>query len=94
MDRIIELMETVDEHIPVPERDVDKPFLMSIEDVVSITGRGTVATGRVERGKLELQKPVEMLGIKESREVVVTGIETFQKTLGEAMAGDDVAVRF
>ena len=91
VEKINELMDAVDEWIPTPERDVDKPFLMSIEDVFTITGRGTVVTGRVERGKLKLNDEVEIVGIKEeTRKVVVTGIEMFRKLLDEAQAGDNI----
>ncbi len=90
-DAIIKLFETVDEYIPNPERDSDKPFLMPVEDVFSITGRGTVATGRVERGVLKVNDEVEIVGIvDEARKVVVTGIEMFRKLLDEAEAGDNV----
>ncbi len=90
-DKIMELMATVDEHIPDPQRDTDKPFLMPVEDVFTITGRGTVATGRVERGTLHLNDEVEIVGIKEeTRKTVVTGIEMFRKLLDEAQAGDNV----
>jgi elongation factor Tu len=90
-DKIMELMSTVDEYIPDPERDTDKPFLMPVEDVFSITGRGTVATGRVERGTLHLSEEVEIVGVKEeTRKVVVTGIEMFRKLLDEAQAGDNI----
>ena len=90
-DKIIELMEAVDSYIPDPVRDTDKPFLMPVEDVFSITGRGTVATGRVERGTLHLNDSVEIVGIKEeNRTVVVTGIEMFRKLLDEAQAGDNI----
>ncbi len=90
-DDIMELMNTVDEYIPNPERDTDKPFLMPVEDVFTITGRGTVATGRVERGTLHLNEPVEIVGIKEeARSTVVTGIEMFRKLLDEAQAGDNI----
>ena len=89
-DKIMELMDTVDEYIPTPERDTDKPFLMPVEDVFTISGRGTVATGRVERGTLHLNDELEILGIKEDvAKTVVTGIEMFRKTLDEAMAGDN-----
>jgi elongation factor Tu len=92
-DRIMELMDAVDEYIPTPERETDKPFLMPIEDVMTISGRGTVATGRVERGTLHIQDPVEILGIKaETQKSVVTGIEMFRKTLDEAQAGDNIGV--
>ena len=90
-DKIMELMATVDEYIPTPERDTDKPFLMPVEDVFTISGRGTVATGRVERGTLHLNDPLEILGIREDvKTTVVTGIEMFRKTLDEAMAGDNI----
>ena len=90
-DAIMELMDAVDTYIPTPERDTDKPFLMPIEDVMTISGRGTVATGRVERGTLHIQDPVEILGIKEQKQSsVVTGIEMFRKTLDEAQAGDNI----
>ena len=90
-DKVMELMAAVDSYIPDPERDTDKPFLMPIEDVFSITGRGTVATGRVERGVLHVSEEVEIVGIKEeSRKVVVTGIEMFRKLLDEAQAGDNI----
>ena len=88
---IMELMEAVDSYIPAPERDTDKPFLMPVEDVFSITGRGTVATGRVERGVLHVSDEVEIVGLaEESRKVVVTGIEMFRKLLDEAQAGDNI----
>ncbi len=90
-DKIMELMDAVDEWIPDPQRDTDKPFLMPVEDVFSITGRGTVATGRVERGTLHVSDEVEIVGIKEeSRKVVVTGIEMFRKLLDEGQAGDNI----
>ena len=90
-DKIMELMATVDDYIPNPERDTDKPFLMPVEDVFTITGRGTVATGRVERGVLHLNDPVEILGVKEEKKsTVVTGIEMFRKLLDEAQAGDNI----
>ena len=90
-DAIIELMDTVDEYIPEPERDTDKPFLMPIEDVFSITGRGTVATGRVERGVLKTGDEVEIVGIAEEiRKVVVTGVEMFRKILDQAQTGDNI----
>ncbi len=92
-DKIMKLMETVDSYIPDPERETDKPFLMPIEDVFSITGRGTVATGRVERGTLHMSDEVEIVGIKEeTQKSVVTGIEMFRKLLDEAYAGDNVGV--
>ncbi len=90
-DKIMELMDAVDSWIPDPERDTDKPFLMPVEDVFTITGRGTVATGRVERGILHLNDEVEILGVKEeTRKTVVTGIEMFRKLLDEAQAGDNI----
>lgn len=90
-DKILELMSAVDDYIPDPERDTDKPFLMPIEDVFSITGRGTVATGRVERGVLHLSDEVEIVGVKEeTQKTVVTGIEMFRKLLDEAQAGDNI----
>ena len=90
-DKIMELMDNVDEYIPDPERETDKPFLMPVEDVFTITGRGTVATGRVERGTLHLNEEVEIVGIKEeTRKTVVTGIEMFRKLLDEAQAGDNI----
>ncbi len=90
-DKILELMHTVDEYIPDPQRDTDKPFLMPVEDVFTITGRGTVATGRVERGVLNLNDEVEIIGIKEeSKKTVVTGIEMFRKLLDQAQAGDNI----
>ena len=90
-DKIMELMNTVDEYIPDPQRATDKPFLMPVEDVFSITGRGTVATGRVERGVLHVSEEVEIVGVKEeTRKVVVTGIEMFRKLLDEAQAGDNI----
>ena len=89
----MELMDAVDTWIPNPERDTDKPFLMPIEDIFSITGRGTVATGRVERGVLHVSDEVEIVGIKEeTRKVVVTGVEMFRKILDEGRAGDNVGL--
>ena len=90
-DKILELMDAVDSYIPDPQRDTDKPFLMPVEDVFTITGRGTVATGRVERGVLRLNDEVEILGVKEDvKKTVVTGIEMFRKLLDEAQAGDNI----
>ena len=90
-DKILELMNTVDEYIPNPQRDTDKPFLMPVEDVFTITGRGTVATGRVERGTLKLNEEVEIIGIREEvKKTVVTGIEMFRKMLDMAQAGDNI----
>ena len=87
--KIEELMEAVDSYIPTPERDMDKPFLMPIEDVFTITGRGTVVTGRVERGKLPINSEVEILGIREPQKTTVTGIEMFHKSMDEAWAGEN-----
>jgi elongation factor Tu len=92
VDKIYALMDNVDEFIPTPERDIDKPFLMAVEDVFSITGRGTVATGRIERGKVKVGETVDIVGIRETRQTPVTGVEMFQKTLDEGMAGDNVGV--
>ena len=89
---IIELMDTIDSYFPDPVRDTDKPFLMPIEDVLTITGRGTVVTGRVERGTVKLNDPVEIVGIKPTKSSVVTGIEMFRKTLDYAEAGDNAGV--
>ena len=88
--KIVELMDAVDTFIPTPQRDVDKPFLMPIEDTMTITGRGTVVTGRVERGTLKLGEAVEIVGIRETAKTVVTGIEMFRKLLDEARAGDNI----
>jgi elongation factor Tu len=87
---IQELMDAVDSYIPTPEREIDKPFLMPVEDVFSIKGRGTVATGRVERGTVNVNQEVEMVGIKETRKVVVTGVEMFNKLLDSGQAGDNI----
>jgi elongation factor Tu len=87
---IQELMDAVDSYIPTPERPVDKPFLMPVEDVFGIKGRGTVATGRVERGKVKVGEEVEIVGIRPTRKVVVTGVEMFKKLLDEGQAGDNV----
>ena len=89
---VVELMKAVDDFIPTPVRDVDKPFLMAVEDVFSITGRGTVATGRIERGKIKVGENVELVGIKNTRSTTVTGIEMFQKSLEEGMAGDNAGL--
>ena len=92
-DAVIQLMEEVDNYIPEPQRDTEMPFLMPVEDVFSITGRGTVATGRVERGKLTMNEEVEIVGLTdEKRKVVVTGIEMFRKLLDEAVTGDNIGV--
>jgi elongation factor Tu len=89
---IWQLLEAVDSYIPTPARDVDKPFLMPVEDVFTITGRGTVVTGRVERGKLRLSSEVEIVGIKETRKTVCTGVEMFRKMMDECQAGDNVGL--
>jgi elongation factor Tu len=92
VDKIYELMDAVDSFIPTPERDVDKPFLMAVEDVFSITGRGTVATGRIERGVVKVGDNVELVGIRDTRATTVTGIEMFKKSLEQGMAGDNAGV--
>jgi elongation factor Tu len=89
-EKILELMEAVDTYIPTPERDSDKPFMMPVEDVFSITGRGTVATGRVERGQIKVGEEVEIIGIKETSKTTVTGVEMFRKLLDYAEAGDNI----
>ena len=91
-EKIMELMNAVDEYIPQPQREVDKPFLMPIEDVFTITGRGTVATGRIERGKINLNDKVERVGLGDTVEYVVTGVEMFRKLLDDAQAGDNVGL--
>ncbi len=90
--QIDELMEAVDTYIPLPQRDVDKPFLMPIEDIFSIQGRGTVVTGRIEKGKIKVGEEVEIVGFRETRKTVVTGVEMFKKLLDEGMAGDNVGL--
>jgi elongation factor Tu len=85
-------MKAVDEYIPTPVREIDKPFLMPVEDVFSIKGRGTVATGRVERGKVRVNESIEIVGLKETRTVVCTGVEMFRKILDEGVAGDNIGV--
>jgi elongation factor Tu len=90
--KVDELMKAVDESIPEPEREIDKPFLMAVEDVFSITGRGTVATGRIERGKVKVGEEIEIVGIKDTRKCTVTGVEMFRKLLDEGMAGDNVGL--
>ena len=90
--KILDLMQAVDDYIPAPEREIDKPFLMAIEDVFSITGRGTVATGRIERGKVKVGEEVEVVGIRDTRKSTVTGVEMFRKLLDEGMAGDNVGI--
>jgi elongation factor Tu len=92
VDKIYDLMDRVDSYIPTPEREIDKPFLMAVEDVFSITGRGTVATGRIERGKVKVGETVALVGIKDTRTTTVTGVEMFQKSLDEGMAGDNVGL--
>ncbi|MEH1781213.1 elongation factor Tu [Nostoc sp.] len=92
VDKIYELMDAVDSFIPTPERDVDKPFLMAVEDVFTITGRGTVATGRIERGKVKVGDTVELIGLRDTRSTAVTGIEMFKKSLEEGLAGDNAGV--
>ncbi|WP_445248454.1 elongation factor Tu [Microcoleus sp. OTE_8_concoct_300] len=92
VDKIYQLMEEVDSYIPTPEREVDKPFLMAVEDVFSITGRGTVATGRIERGTIKVGETVEVIGIKDTRSTTVTGVEMFTKSLDEGLAGDNVGL--
>jgi elongation factor Tu len=91
-EKIIELMAAVDEYIPLPERPVDKPFLMPIEDVFTITGRGTVVTGRVDRGQIKVNDKIEIIGIRDTKEAVVTGVEMFRKLLDYAQAGDNVGL--
>jgi elongation factor Tu len=92
VDKIYDLMAAVDDYIPTPEREIDKPFLMAVEDVFSITGRGTVATGRIERGKVKVGENVEIVGIRDTRSTTITGVEMFQKSLDEGFAGDNVGV--
>ena len=92
VDKIYELMDAVDASIPTPERDVDKPFLMAVEDVFTITGRGTVATGRIERGIVKVGDAVELVGIRDTKTTAVTGIEMFKKSLDQGMAGDNAGV--
>jgi elongation factor Tu len=90
---IVELLKVMDEYIPIPQREIDKPFLMPVEDVFSIKGRGTVGTGRVERGKIRVGEEIEIVGLaKETRKTVVTGVEMFNKTLDEGQAGDNIGI--
>jgi elongation factor Tu len=89
---IVALLDALDNYVPVPERDVDKPFLMPVEDVFSITGRGTVATGRIERGVIKIQENIEVVGIKDTQKTVCTGVEMFRKLLDEGRAGDNVGI--
>jgi elongation factor Tu len=92
VDKIFSLMEAVDDYIPTPKRDVDKTFLMAVEDVFSITGRGTVATGRIERGQVNVGDSIEIVGLKETQVTIITGLEMFQKTLESGMAGDNIGI--
>ncbi|URE04173.1 cytochrome [Musa troglodytarum] len=92
VDKIYDLMDAVDSYIPIPQRQTDLPFLLAVEDVFSITGRGTVATGRVERGTVRIGETIDIVGLRETRNTTVTGVEMFQKTLDEAMAGDNVGL--
>lgn len=92
VDKIYELMDAVDEYIPIPQRQVELPFLLAVEDVFSITGRGTVATGRIERGAIKTGENVDIVGLRETRNTTVTGVEMFQKILDDAMAGDNVGI--
>jgi len=92
VDRIWDLLDAIDTYIPTPQRDVDKPFLMPVEDVFTITGRGTVATGRIERGRIKVNDEVEIVGLGETRKTVVTGVEMHRKTLTEGIAGDNVGL--
>ncbi len=92
VDKIYALMDEVDAYIPTPEREIDKPFLMAVEDVFTITGRGTVATGRIERGKVKIGDEVELVGLKATVKKTVTGIEMFKKSLEEGMAGDNAGI--
>src|ERR1700722_17828968 len=90
--KIFELMKAIDESIPTPVREIDKPFLLAVEDVFSITGRGTVATGRIERGQVKVGDEIEIVGLQETRKTIVTGVEMYQKTLDSGIAGDNVGV--
>jgi elongation factor Tu len=92
VDTIFALMDKIDEYIPTPVREIDKSFLMAVEDVFSITGRGTVATGRIERGAVKVGDTIEIIGLRETRTTTITGLEMFQKSLDEAMAGDNVGI--
>jgi elongation factor Tu len=92
VDKILKLMDEVDAYVPTPERDVDRPFLMAVEDVFSITGRGTVATGRIERGVIKVGETVEIVGLKDTRSTTVTGVEMFKKSLEQGMAGDNAGL--
>jgi elongation factor Tu len=90
--QVLALMEAVDKYIPIPQREIDKPFLMPVEDIFTISGRGTVATGRVERGKVRVGEEIEIVGIRDTVKRVVTGVEMFRKLLDEGMAGDNVGL--
>nr|YP_009296523.1 elongation factor Tu [Thorea hispida]AOM65458.1 elongation factor Tu [Thorea hispida]ARX95827.1 elongation factor Tu [Thorea hispida]UNJ79113.1 elongation factor Tu [Thorea hispida] len=92
VDKIHDLMKAIDNYIPTPERDIDKTFLMAVEDVFSITGRGTVATGRIERGIIKVGDTIEIVGLRETRTTTITGLEMFQKTLDEGLAGDNIGI--
>ena len=92
VDKIFNLMDSVDSYIPTPEREIDKPFLMAIEDVFSITGRGTVATGKIDRGMVTVGETVELVGLAETKTTTVTGVEMFQKTLDKGLAGDNIGI--
>jgi elongation factor Tu len=92
VDKIFALMDAVDKYVPTPERETDKSFLMAVEDVFSVTGRGTVATGRVERGTIKIGDTIEIVGLRETRNTTITGLEMFQKSLDEALAGDNVGI--
>src|SRR5207253_10034437 len=92
IDKIYALMDAVDSYIPDPVRETDKPFLMPVEDVFSITGRGTVATGRIERGQVKVQDEIEIIGFGDTRKAIVTGVEMFRKLLDQGIAGDNVGV--
>src|SRR5262249_44927105 len=92
IDGIVKLMDALDSYVPVPQREVDKPFMMPIEDVFSISGRGTVVTGRVERGKVKVGEEIEIVGFRPTEKKVVTGVEMFRKLLDEGVAGDNIGV--
>ena len=92
MKKIDELMDAVDSYIPMPEREIEKPFLMPVEDIFTISGRGTVVTGRVERGKVKVGEEMEIVGFKPTFKTVVTGVEMFKKLLDEGQAGDNVGL--
>ena len=90
--KILELADTLDSYIPIPKRDIDKPFLMPVEDIFSIEGRGTVVTGRIERGTVKVGEEIEIVGLKDTQKSVVTGIEMFNKSLSEGLAGDNAGI--